>query len=42
MSKQNIFNVNKTEMVVFRSPTKQIYKNLIWDLVGKNWTKAEP
>ena len=32
-------NVNKTEIVVFRSPTKQIYKNLNFRLSGQ---KIEP
>ena len=32
-------NVNKTEIVVFRSPTKQIYKNLTFRL---SWQKIEP
>ena len=32
-------NVNKTEIVVFRSPTKQIYKNLNFSLSGQ---KIEP
>ena len=32
-------NVNKTEIIVFRSPTKQIYKNLNFRLSGQ---KIEP
>ena len=32
-------NANKTEIVVFRSPTKQIYKNLNFRLSGQ---KIEP
>ena len=33
-------NVNKTEIVVFRSPTKQIYKNLNFRLRGQKLSQS--
>ena len=33
-------NVNETEIVVFRSTTKEIYKNLFLDLVGQKLSKS--
>ena len=33
-------NVNKTEIVIFRSPTKQIYNHLNLDSVGKKFCQS--